>query len=80
MVTRASRGKRPKLDIETEEFREEDVKLEENYDEDYDVKTTVIKCQNPVRKMLQSKCRIRNMFLYLKTLGEILLELPTNTG
>jgi hypothetical protein len=29
------------LDIETEEFHEEDVKLEENYDEYYDVKTTV---------------------------------------
>jgi hypothetical protein len=40
-VTRASRGKRPKLDIETEEFPKEDVKLEADSDEDYDVKTTV---------------------------------------
>jgi hypothetical protein len=41
MVTRANRGKRPKLDTKTEEFPEEDVKMEADSDEDYDVKTTV---------------------------------------
>jgi hypothetical protein len=40
-VTRANRGKRPKLDTETEDFCEEDVKLEADSDEDYNVKTTV---------------------------------------
>jgi hypothetical protein len=40
-VTRDNRGKRPKLDTETEEFPEEDVKLEADSDEDSDVKNTV---------------------------------------
>jgi hypothetical protein len=40
-VTRDNRGKRPKLDTKTEEFPEEDVKMEADSDEDYDVKTTV---------------------------------------
>jgi hypothetical protein len=40
-VTRTNRGKRPKLDTEIEMFSEEDVKMEEDSDEDYDVKTTV---------------------------------------
>jgi hypothetical protein len=40
-VTRANRGKIPKLDTETKEFPEEDVKMEEDFDEHYDVKTTV---------------------------------------
>jgi hypothetical protein len=40
-VTRTNRGKRPKLDTEIEKFYEEDVKIEEDLDEDYDVKTTV---------------------------------------
>jgi hypothetical protein len=40
-VTRSNRGKRPKLDTKTEEFPEEDVKMEAYSDEDYDVKTTV---------------------------------------
>jgi hypothetical protein len=40
-VTRTNRGKRPKLDTEIEMFSEEDVKMEEDSDEDYDIKTTV---------------------------------------
>jgi hypothetical protein len=40
-VTKANRGKRPKLDTKTEEFPEEDVKMEADSDEDYDVKTTI---------------------------------------
>jgi hypothetical protein len=40
-VTRSNRGKRPKLDTKTKEFPEEDVKMEADSDEDYDVKNTV---------------------------------------
>jgi hypothetical protein len=39
-VTRNSRGKRPKLDLEIEMFSEEDVKGEEDLDEDFDIETT----------------------------------------
>jgi hypothetical protein len=39
-----------------------------------------INYQQPVRKVPQSKGKRRNMCLCLKTLGEILLELPKNTG
>ena len=37
-VIRTSRGKRPKLDIETEKFSETDVKMKVDSNEDYDVK------------------------------------------
>jgi hypothetical protein len=40
-VTRTNRGKKPKLDAKIEMFSEADVKMEEDSDEDYDIKPTV---------------------------------------
>jgi hypothetical protein len=40
-VTRNTRGKRPKLDLEIEMFYEEDIKGEEDSDEHFDIQTTV---------------------------------------
>ena len=80
-MTRASRGKRPKLDIETKEFPKEDVKMEAYSDEDYDVKSTVKhKAPETSKKDVAVKRQKRNMCLYLKTIGGIILELPINTG